>query len=179
MQRVAELLKGAGVVKRGRFKLSSGKVSSVYVDLRILPSRPLAFREVIEEMAKVVEGWGFDAICGIAVGGLPMAACLAYRLLKPLIYLRRNRKDHGTGRIVEGDVEADASVLVVDDVATTGSTLAWAVGILRKQGYRVDRALVVVDREEGAREKLREVGVELVSLTTLREILGGEIRAQG
>lgn len=168
---VEEILWRIGAVQRGLFKLTSGRVSEVYVDLRKLPSHPAEFREVIGEMAKVASSIAADYVCGIAVGGLPLAAALAYELGKPLIYVRKERKEHGTMKLLEGDFEKNSLVLLVDDVATTGGTLAETCRILRGEGLRVEDALVVVDRQEGAGEALRELGVRLHSLTTLKKLL--------
>jgi len=168
---VEECLWRIGAVQRGLFKLSSGRVSSVYVDLRKLPSHPAEFKEVVRSLAGLAEHFSADYVCGIAVGGLPLATALAYELGKPLIYVRRERKDHGTMKQLEGDYSRGARVLLVDDVATTGGTLSEATRVLRSEGLEVEAALVVVDREEGAREALRSLGVELLSLTTLRRLL--------
>lgn len=176
---VEEVLWRAGVVERGFFVLSSGKTSNVYVDLRRLPSHPAEFKLVVGELAKVASGLSFDVICGIAVGGLPLAAALALVLEKPLVYVRKDRKDHGTMRQLEGDYREGARALLVDDVATTGGSLLDALRVLRSHGLTAGEALVVVDREEGAREALAAEGVRLYSLTTLKRLLEVGGVAQG
>ncbi len=105
------------------------------------------------------------------MGGLPLATGVALRLGRPLIYVRKDRKDHGTMKQLEGDYNQGQRVLLIDDVATTGGSLIEAARILRSSGLEVAEALVVVDREEGAREALRSEGIELYSLTTLKRIL--------
>ncbi|HFC49558.1 MAG TPA: orotate phosphoribosyltransferase, partial [Thermofilum sp.] len=92
---------------------------------------------------------------------------------KPLIYVRKERKEHGTKKIIEGDFKPGAKVLVVDDVATTGGSILRAVNALRSAGLVVEHALVVVDRLEGAEEALSRVGVRLFSLVTLKDLVGG------
>ena len=170
---VAELLKRIGAVKFGEFVLSSGKKSNVYIDLRKLPSYPEAFREVVQAMAEKAGKVDFDLLCGVAVGGLPLATAIAYEMKKPLIYVRKERKEHGTKKIIEGDFEPGAKVLVVDDVTTTGGSILRAVNALRSAGLVVEHALVVVDRLEGAEEALRRAGVMLLSLVTLKDLVGG------
>lgn len=168
---LAKLLWEIEAVKFGEFRLTSGKISNVYVDLRKLPSHPEVFRYVVAELAEKVEETEFDLICGIAVGGLPLATAIAYVLHKPMIYVRKEKKEHGTGRLVEGDWAAGSTALLVDDVATTGGSLREAAEILISNGLRVEKALVVVDRLEGAREALAQLGIELMSLITLDELL--------
>ncbi len=158
-------------MKTGYFKLSSGGTSRVYVDLRGLPSRPEAFRPVAAMLAGAVAAAGLDradVVVGVATGGVPWAAALAGILWKPLAYVRPERKAHGMGRSVEGSVEG-RSVIVVDDVATTGSSLRRAIDALRDAGARVQAAVVVVDREQGASEGL--AGVSLLRLATLRDVI--------
>ncbi|ABL78546.1 orotate phosphoribosyltransferase [Thermofilum pendens] len=168
---IEEILWEIGAVKTGEFRLTSGKVSNVYIDLRKLPSHPQAFRRVVEALAAVARTIEFDAVCGIAVGGLPIATALAYTLGKPLIYARREKKAHGTMKQLEGDYARGMKVLLVDDVATTGGTLLDIARLLKSEGLEVVEALVVVDREEGASEALRSEGLRLRSLTTLKKVL--------
>jgi len=162
----------AGCLKRGRFKLSSGRISDVYVDIRRLYSYPYELRIVVEEMSEVARELGCDMVAGIETSGIPLASLIAFLLGKPMVYVRKSLKGHGTMRLVEGVVEEGAKVLVVDDVATTGSSILRAVRVLRHLGVSVERALVVVDRGEGAAEALGKEGVELHSLVSLDEILG-------
>lgn len=169
--RVEEMLWSIGAIQRGVFKLSSGRISDIYIDLRKLPSHPVEFKHVVDELARVARGIPHDVICGIAVGGLPLATALAFELGEPLIYVRMDRKDHGTMRQLEGDYRQGQLVLLVDDVATTGGSLLNAIQVLRSHGLTVRDALVVVDREEGASQALEAEGVRLNGLTTLKKLL--------
>jgi len=168
---IEEILWEIGAVKLGEFKLTSGKISNVYIDLRKLPSHPQAFRQVVALLVEKAKQHTFDCICGVAVGGLPLATAVSYELSKPLIYARREKKTHGTMRQLEGDYNRGAKALLIDDVATTGGTLLDTANLLRSEGLEVARALVVVDRGEGAREALQSEGIVLESLTTLSKIL--------
>ncbi len=170
---LARLLSGIGALRFGEFVLSSGARSPVYVDLRIVPSYPKVFRTVLSLLASVAatEAGDAEAVVGVATGGVPWATGVAYLLGLPLGYVRPERKGHGTGRLVEGDIRG--CTLVVDDVATTGGSLARAVEALRGIGARPCYALVVVDREQGAGERLAGLGARLLRVTTLRELLLG------
>ena len=171
---IVELILSIGSVKLGEFTLASGARSSVYVDLREFPMHPREFREAVRRMAsrarELMETTGAEVVAGVATGGIPWAIGVALELGVPATYVRPEAKGHGTSRRVEARV-AGRRVLVVDDVATTGGSLAAAIDALRGAGASVGAALVVVDRLQGAREKLAGLGVSLHSLTTLRDII--------
>lgn len=160
-----------GLLRLGRFRLSSGELSPVYVDLRPAASYPDFFRSLVDRLSALVSEGGHDAVCGVAVSGIPLATGVALRLQKPLLYVRERRKDHGTMSALEGEVGSGVDVAVIDDVSTTGSLILRAVEALRSSGARVRRAYVVVDREQGARERLAGQGVGLEALTTLRSVV--------
>ncbi|MDK2384209.1 MAG: orotate phosphoribosyltransferase [Candidatus Korarchaeota archaeon] len=156
-----------GMLKFGDFLLTSGRRSTIYVDLRPLPSFPEEFRAISEDLAGRM---GKGGICGVAVGGLPLATAVALLTSKPLIYIRKERKEHGTMSKMEG-VVSEREYVVIDDVATTGGSLRRAVEAVREAGAEVSEAWVVVDRLQGARESLKELGVGLRSIATLPDIV--------
>ena len=171
MERVVEALIRAGCVKFGRFRLSSGRESDVYVDVRALYSSPEELRAVVEELAELIRELRAEYVCGVETSGIPLASILAYELGIPMVYVRKEKKGHGMDRIVEGVPRERAKAVVVDDVSTTGCSIAHAVRALRRVKMAVTDAVVVVDRREGAVERLSELGVRLHSLTTLGELL--------
>lgn len=154
----------------GNFVLTSGKISPYYLDLRRLPNYPAEFNEVVNKAIEVLKDINFDMILGIATGGVPFASFLACKLGKPLGYIRSEKKGYGTDRLIEADVERK-KVVIVDDVATTGGSIAKAVDEVRKSGGEVEYALVIVDREEGAGKRLAQMGVKLLSVYRIRDIL--------
>lgn len=152
--------------KIGEYRLTSGKISPYYIDLRILPSYYDIYSKIINISLSKLEKLNFDIVVGIESAGIIHASFIACKTHKPVGYVRKKPKQHGTKRLVEGIV-ADRNVLVVDDVATTGGSLEHAVNAVRSMGGIVEKAFVFVDREEGARERLKRLGVELISLMNI------------
>lgn len=163
------ILLSRGMLRFGNFTLTSGKKSSIYVDLRPLPSFPEEFLSITEEMVRRI-GDGDFGICGVAVGGLPLATAIAMKMRKPLVYVRKEKKEHGTEGLLEGFIDRKG-YLVIDDVATTGGSILHAASIVKQYGPEVRKAWVVVDRMQGAAENLKAEGIELRSLATLPEIV--------
>lgn len=169
---LVEALKGCGAVKYGDFTLASGKRSRYYVDIKRAVTRPDILRQIAREMVPHVRGYA--RIAGTELGAIPIVVALALESSLPYIMIRRQAKVHGTQRALEGELRQGDRVLLVEDVTTTGGTLRRAVEALREVGGVVDRAVCVVDREEGAEETLREVGVELIPLVRARDLLKHE-----
>lgn len=164
---VRELYK-VGIIKFGKFRLSSGMESPYYIDLRRLYSFPnLAYR-VIGELINIIDV-GYNAVVGVATAGIPLAAYIAFTKKIPMGYVRIERKQHGLESRIEGAVKG-WKVLVVDDVATTGMSLLTSANSLRSMGAEVVAAAAVVDREQGAEETLSSAGIKLYTLIKVTEM---------
>jgi orotate phosphoribosyltransferase len=163
-----------GAIKFGDFKLSSGKNSAYYVDLRIIPSFPHQFRKIIKSLQNIIVEKigldGFEYIASVPTSGLVMASALAVEIVKPLIYIRQKPKNYGTGSLIEGKMQENSRVVLIDDVGTTGQSLLYAIKSLREAKMNVDSAFVIVNRLEGAREQLESEGVKLYELINIFEI---------
>jgi orotate phosphoribosyltransferase len=170
-EELPRILVHTGALKFGVFTLSGGKLSPYYLDLRIVPSFPDAFRTAIDLLVKAARRiTTVDKIGGIPTGGLPWASVLAYSLSKPLVYVRKEVKHHGREKMVEGMLAPGDRILLVDDVVTTGHNILNALQTLRAEGGVVEDALVLVDREEGGEEHLRKEGVKLHSATRMSQL---------
>jgi orotate phosphoribosyltransferase len=172
--RMANILYKIDAVKFGVFQLSSGKQSPYYIDLRVIPSFPDAFREICDTYAQQITDEigikNFDRIAGVPIAGIPFASQIAYNLQKPFLYVRKDIKLHGRERRVEGILVSGDRVLLVDDLLTTGLTLKNAVEAVRAEGGVVTDAIVFLDREEGGRELLEQTGVKLHPLLKISEV---------
>lgn len=167
MTELASMLLSTGAVKFGDFVLTSGRKSSFYVDVKKALTKPKILETIAREMCDhVVE----DLIAGMELGAVPIAAAVSLRSMKPYLILRKGKREHGTGKVIEGDYSTSSTVIIVEDVATTGGSIVRSAEILRAEGLKVERALVVVDREEGASESLRDIGIELIPLVRIGDI---------
>jgi len=166
----AELLR-RGCILFGEFTLTSGLKSPYYIDLRIAPSHPDLFRAIVDLYRRRIEGLEADVVVGVAVSGLPIASAVAYSMSKPLAYVRGEAKKHGTGRVFEGSVERGWRGVIVDDVATTGSSIERAADAARREGLVVEDAVVLVDREQGASERLAKAGIRLHAIFRVTDVM--------
>ena len=170
---LCRILNKIGAVEFGVFKLTSGRTSPYYIDLRIVPSFPDAFRRVCDLYLKLIRedvgADGFDRIAGIPTAGIPFASFLAYQLKKAFLYTRPQKRLRGRERRVEGVLMPGDRVLLVDDLITTGWSLRRAAAAIRAEGGVVGDAVVLLDREEGGKERLAEDEVTLHSLLTASE----------
>ncbi len=178
-----ELLEGlwrSGMMKFGRFSLASGRESPYYIDLRPLPSNPRLFSLAISEFEAMlsIRSGGTFGIASPELAGIALGAALALKIGKPFIYVRKQRKEHGTGGLVEGTINAGDRFMIVDDVLTTAGSILHVVKSLRDTGAFVDSASVLFDRMEGGRENLSAEGVMLSASTTIVEAIN-ELNSRG
>ena len=162
------------IIRFGNFTLASGKNSSYYVDLRLIPSYPHQFRKMIKNLQNlIVEKTGlndFDCLASVPTGGLVVTSALAIEIVKPLIYVRSKPKEHGTAKSIEGKISAGMKVVMVDDVMTTGTSVLNGINQLKEAGLLVSDLYVIINRLEGADKALSDIGVQTHQLTDILEI---------
>jgi len=162
------------IIRFGNFTLASGKNSSYYVDLRLIPSYPHQFRKMIKNLQNlIVEKTGlneFDCLASVPTGGLVVTSALAIEIVKPLIYVRSKPKEHGTTKSIEGKISAGMKVVMVDDVVTTGTSVLNGINQLKEAELLVSDLYVIINRLEGADKALNDIGVQTHQLTDILEI---------
>ncbi len=172
--KIGKILVKTKALQFGTFSLPSGRLSSYYIDLRMTPSLPDAFRLMvdayIETANHVLNSDHFEAIGAIPTVGLTYAAVVAYRLAKPLLYVRGEGTRPPGAKSVEGILMPGSNVLVIDDLSMTGTSILKAAQSIRSEGGVVSDALVLIDRMEGAAKLLRTAQIRLRSFTTILEL---------
>ena len=162
------------IIRFGNFTLASGKNSSYYVDLRLIPSYPHQFRKMIKNLQNlIVEKTGlddFDCLASVPTGGLVVTSALAIEIVKPLIYVRSKPKEHGTAKSIEGKISAGMKVMMVDDVMTTGTSVLNGINQLKEAELLVSDLYVIINRLEGGDKALSDIGVQTHQLTDILEI---------
>lgn len=164
--------------KKGRFTLSSGRESTLYIDARLTTMSPEGLVLIGQLGLEAIEDarWNADAVGGLTLGADPVAYAIAYtsRLRSRSVRaftVRKEPKSHGTGQLIEGPFRRGDHVTIIEDVITTGASAVRAMTAVRAAGGIVVGVLAVVDREEGGRESIEQEGVSVIALTTATDIV--------
>jgi uridine monophosphate synthetase len=171
---VAPLVEGLlsmGCIQFGEFTLKSGLVSPIYIDLRRLVAFPGWMTQVADVYIQQLAQLEFDRIAGLPYAALPIAAAISLQGNYPMIYPRKEVKEYGTAAVIEGLYHPGETVVVIDDLATTGGSKFEAIEKLTEAGLNVRDVVVLIDRESGAREALAASGYRMHALFTLSQLL--------
>lgn len=169
-QALVSALREADAVRFGEFELSHGGTADYYVDKYRFETDPACLKQVAAAFADRL-GPTDATLAGVALGAVPLVTATSLETGRPYVIARKERKEYGTGNRIEGELAPGDEVVVLEDVATTGKSALAAVEALREAGAVVGRVLVVVDRQEGAAERLAEHDVTLEGLVTAADIL--------
>ncbi|MDP9954641.1 uridine monophosphate synthetase [Epilithonimonas hungarica] len=160
-----------GIIKFGRFTLKSGIESPFYVDLRPLASDPKILKKLANYLLEMLPLDNFDIICGVPYAALPMATAMSLQSYIPLIIKRKEAKSYGTKKLIEGIYEKGQNCLLVEDVITSGKSLVETIDEVENEGIKVSDIVVVLDRQQGGKEKLEAKGYKVHSLFNISEVV--------
>ena len=164
-----QLLKECGAIKFGRFVLTSGAVSDYYIDIKKASTDPNILKIIAKSMADYAKG--YNLLAGMELGAVPLVVALSLETKIPYVIIRKDKREHGTSKQIEGGDVKDKKVLIIEDVTTSGSSAIKAIKIIRENYGVVDEVLAVVDRESGAEEKLQSIDVSFIPLLSISDIL--------
>ena len=168
---LADGLLSAGCIKFGSFTLKSGLQSPIYIDLRQVITYPKLLKQIGAAYLPVLKELKFDRIAGLPYAAIPIATAVSLQGNYPMIYPRKEVKTYGTKAEIEGEYHAGETVVVLDDLATTGGSKFEAIEKLTGVGLVVKDVVVLVDRQSGAKDSLVQAGYSMYSVLTISELL--------
>ena len=168
-EELIKLLKDCEAIRFGRFVLTSGAVSDYYIDIKKASTNPIILQKIAEMMSEYAKG--YDLIAGMELGAVPLVTALSLQTNIPFVIIRKEKREHGTSKRIEGLDVKGKKVLIIEDVTTSGGSVVKTIQILRENQALVDEVVVVVDRESGAEEKLHNANVNFIPLLSVSDIL--------
>ncbi len=168
---LADGLLSAGCIKFGGFTLKSGLKSPIYIDLRQIITYPKLLADIAQAYLPLLSTLHFSRIAGLPYAAIPIATAISLAGDYPMIYPRKEVKTYGTKAEIEGEYHAGETVVVIDDLATTGGSKFEAIEKLTGAGLVVKDVVVLVDRQSGAKESLAHAGYTMHAVLTISQLL--------
>lgn len=168
---LADGLLEAGCIKFGEFTLKSGLTSPIYIDLRRIITYPKLLADIAQAYLPLLSTLHFSRIVGLPYAAIPIATAISLAGNYPMIYPRKEAKSYGTKAEIEGEYHAGETVVVIDDLATTGGSKFEAIEKLTGAGLVVKDVVVLIDRQSGAKESLAQAGYSMHAVLTIGQLL--------
>jgi uridine monophosphate synthetase len=170
-KKIIEQLFHIGAIRFGHFTLKSGIISPIYIDLRLTISQPKLLSDIAKELYALAKNLSFDLLCGVPYTALPFATAISLQQNIPMILKRKEKKDYGTKRMVEGIFQPGERCLIIEDVITSGTSIAETAASLKEEGLLVTDALVLVNREQGGERFLASQGIKVHAVCNISSII--------
>jgi len=155
---------------RGEFTLRSGRKSRYYLDKYLFSTQPDILAELGRALAERIKPRGVSRLAGAELGGIPLVTAASLATGLPCIFVRNAKKDYGTAKQIEGVLKPGDTLIIVEDIATTGGQVLEAAKVLTDLGAKVDAIIATIDRQEGARENIEAAGYRFESLFTKADL---------
>lgn len=164
MPDIATEIEQSGAIKRGEFQLSDGTMTDYYVDKYVFETRPALLEAVRNGVIEHLEDWSFEIVAGPALGAVPIVTAVSLELGVSAVFVRKSTGLRGTQARIEGNVDKGMRAIIIEDVTMTGKTAIESAEILEAAGAIVEAIVAVVDRDEGAEERIRKAGYDFTSV---------------
>jgi len=178
---LARTLHHLGAVHFGDFSVGRSTTHSpIYIDLKVMLGDPTVLRNAAkliqqetrfgQSLRRPKVGW-FDVVAGVPYGGLHLATAFSLETNTPLTYARQPKEDSESSHVIEGVRQPGGTALIVDDLVTGGRSILETASLFRQEGLTVQDVIVLVDRDQGAAERLKQHGLHLISILKLPVML--------
>lgn len=175
-------IKAVSINTKKPYRYVSGILAPLYTDNRLLISHPVEWKVVIEKYIEVISSHlqkKPDVLSGTATAAIPHAAVVAYQLKLPMVYVRTSKKEHGKENLIEGELKSGNKVLIIEDLVSTGKSIASNVNALREAGGIVMQCLAITTSTLGAFvETVQSLGIELKTLTNIQTVVEEAVKGK-